>query len=40
MIRWIDDFLALAEHKNFSTAADSIYISQSALSKRSKMNLV
>ncbi|GLB26175.1 hypothetical protein LXJ15735_24160 [Lacrimispora xylanolytica] len=36
MIRWIDDFLALAEHKSFSTAADSIYISQSALSKHIK----
>lgn len=36
MIRWIDDFLALAEYKNFSTAADSIYISQSALSKHIK----
>ena len=36
MIKWIDDFLALAEHKNFSTAADSIYISQSALSKHIK----
>lgn len=36
MTKWIDDFLALAEHKNFSTAADSIYISQSALSKHIK----
>lgn len=36
MTKWIDDFLALAEYKNFSTAADSIYISQSALSKHIK----
>lgn len=36
MLKWIDDFLALAEHKNFSTAANSIYISQSALSKHIK----
>lgn len=36
MIKWIDDFLALAEYKQFSVAADSIYISQSALSKHIK----
>ncbi|WP_143319029.1 LysR family transcriptional regulator [Clostridium sp. HBUAS56010] len=36
MTKWIDDFLALAEYKNFSAAADSIYISQSALSKHIK----
>lgn len=36
MTKWIDDFLALAKYKNFSTAAESIYISQSALSKHIK----
>lgn len=35
-IKWIDDFLALTEYKNFSQAAESIYISQSALSKHIK----
>ena len=33
MIKWLNDFLALAETKQFSSAADKIYISQSALSK-------
>ncbi|MDF2887546.1 MAG: cynR 3 [Lacrimispora sp.] len=36
MTKWIDDFLALAKYKNFSSAAESIYISQSALSKHIK----
>lgn len=36
VLKWIDDFLALAECKHFSAAADSIYISQSALSKHIK----
>lgn len=36
MIRWFDDFLALAEFKQFSSAADNTYISESALSKRIK----
>ena len=36
MTKWIDDFLALAKYQNFSTAAESIYISQSALSKHIK----
>lgn len=36
MIKWIDDFLALAKYKKFSLAAESIYISQSALSKHIK----
>lgn len=33
-IRWIDDLLALAESKNFSRAAESRHITQSALSRR------
>ena len=32
--RWIDDLLALAETKNFSRAAESRHITQSALSRR------
>lgn len=36
MLKWIDDFLALAKYKQFSLAAESIFISQSALSKHIK----
>lgn len=36
MFKWLNDFIALANAKQFSSAADSLYISQSALSKHIK----
>ena len=35
-IEYLQCFQAVAEHKSFSLAADSLYISQSSLSKRIK----
>ncbi len=35
-IKWLEDFLSLADNGNFTTAADERYISQSAFSRRIK----
>ena len=36
-LNWINDFLALAEHRNFSRAADARNVTQPAFSRRIRL---